>query len=1337
MNWTQPALAGALSLLPVAADVLWQDDFREPLRYETWGPRAWTIADGRCAFRVGLTTARLVTTLPPLTEAQIEAEVSLAQRNGTQWTTAGLSLYMDPGNHWQLMLVEAPGAERRYFELIENLKGVHQAQSHAGTVRTRLEAEDTGGLASWDYGRRYRLNLSISPDRIEGTITDPESGEFWRRTFSFSRGVALKQGRPALLATGKIGSFHSLRVTGTPGPPGETLTLKPGRAGTLALLKDPENAVAPELARAFEAAGYGVTLVDWDELGPKRLPHGELDLLVLADARRLSLGARDEMLALLHGAGKVMAIGAPALSELSVRTPDGWREPADWSAAYAQRLERVPLVIAPDAWRRSAMAPEQPSQIEPDPDQGERCWKITTDLRGWDTFRAEIAGAFGPDRELLVFEAKGDENTPQMAIECVEQDGSRWLAGLDLGADWQTYVLRPRDFPYWKDSDARGRGGPGDRLRPEAMEIMAVGLAGSHAPKAKDGPHTYWVRGLSTAAAADMPDPDFTIPDIEALCPSYKLYPMNEIAHLRRSDSTPGAPALRWTRPGYSPVWRERGRGLNRGRSWRWVPIQDAFDAGGRKRGSLISLMIGDGSFPNAVWANVGVADPQDALDKSLLQMVVSAAERMTHGCFLLEGGAELFSYLPGESITLGARAVNTSDSERELTLAATVTDADGGTAFRQETQVTVPPGRARDASWEWRPRDFDPRGYVVTATLRESGEPVDRITHRVEALRSTPAGRDEFVRVEGSNFMLGEEKWFFKGINYRPSWVAGYPHLNLNARECYDPEITERDLAFLESIGINALSAVHALAPPDPDDRLAYRDQLDFLDRCDRHGIKCFFIVPHGRPYQGADVEKVKDYITRSGLKDHPAIMCWELAWEPITGPWDNGMDFMLDDWNAWVVERYGSIDNAVADWAFDPGRTDDGKLPIPTSQMCNTPGEWHRYVAALRRGFSDIISAKYRDVARPLREWDPQHLISFRGGACGIPSGHRFAHVHSVGVAKHMDFLNPEGYNLQTRGWAETTPPDDLRRGGLVTLYYRFISREKPVVWMEFGHTVNGYQQEWAPELVHISRTKLEHQRQEYENFYAMIIESGARGAAPWWLPGGFRLGEKSDFGIIEPDGTPRPACEVLRKYHPQFDDVVHRPPTRVMEVDFDARCADGWEIYSPQYLEAAEDGEVVALRSPGTDTDSATCPLTAVGGGECTGRNPPQFLNAEFNRIELKVGDEPWRAIGAGETIPAKRGAPVLCRASVGNIGEAKWLAPGDGEDAGRVFLGGRPDYGLQFRAPIAADTPFLADARVGQFTLVPAIEGEITLSFEMVSAGRAHFGERRTVVIAAAG
>ncbi len=1339
MRYLLPALPLMCSLcLSAVADVVWEDDFLAPARYELHGPRAWDIAAGRCRFKPAAGDARLLALTPLLAEATIEADITLDSRAGSTWSYAGLCLFSDPQNHWQLMLVAGPDG-RRYMELIERLEGVHQAQSGAGSKATLLAGELRGELREWEYGESYHLSLVLSPTAIVGRVTDTASGSYWEREYALEKRPAVKSGRPGLVASSMAGQFASFRAEGRPGLAGETLDLTRGEVGTVAILRDREGPVASGLAEAFGDAGFGVTQVGWEDLSARRLPADELDLLVLADARTLPLAARDELVAALHSGGKVLCIGAPALAELMAPTPVGFRGESDWKAAYIHRLPRTAIAVAPGQWTRASDAAEGTDAILLDPAEGESCWKITCDLQNWTTWGAEVPGVFSEDNGVLVFDAKGDADTGQMVVELNEEDGSRWIVCVDLTPGWRSYALRPEDFPYWEDSTSEGRGGPGDKVRPGNVRRLVLGLARSHNSQVLPGPHTYWVRGLSSSSAQGLPEASFSVPEVEALCPSYKLYPMDSIATLRAATEQ-GVLAndleLPWTAPGFSPVWRERGRGFDRGRQWRWVPLLEAYDAEGRKRGALLSLTIGDGAFPNSIWANAAVVDPQDALQPALLPCLVETARAMVRGSFLLEAGAELFSYRPGEEVRLGAEVLNAGKEPGRAHVDLRIVAADGEEVHRQSADLEIRPGWSSEAKWTWRPEEWRPGGYEVIVSLSGAGRPVDSIRHHLDAALPPSEDPRDFVRVEGSDFMLGDEKWFFNGINYRPNWVGGYPHLNLIARECYDPEIIERDLAWMESTGINAISAVHALAPPDPEHPTAFRDQQDFLDRMLRHGIRCFFIVPHGRPYQGEDAHKLMAYIESAGLKHHPAVMCWELAWEPIVGPWGDGLEPMVQDFNDWIEERYGSIANAVADWGFAPPPDKAGLVPTPTTEQCTVHGDWDRYVAAFRRAFSDIISRKYRDVVLPLRRWDPLHLISFRGGACGIPEGHRFAHIHSVGVARLMDFLNPEGYNLQTGGWAVPTLPEDIRRGGLVTLYYRYISREKPIVWMEFGFTVNGFKSPWTPERVRIDPARLELQEREYAAFYDMILESGSRGAAPWWLPGGFRLGENSDFGILEPDGTERPACRVLRKYLPLFEQVSHPQPTTVMELDLDRHYPDAWKLYSDQYLAAVQAKEVVALRSAGTGTDSATCPLTAVGGGRCNGHNPPQYLNAEFDALEIKVGEGEWRQVRHGERVLVPAGAAVMCRARIGNIGEAAWLAPDGGEETGRVYLAGREEYGVPFRAALAADTAFLQTGEVPEFELLRAgqVAGEASVSFEMLAEGRSHFGERRAVVFA---
>ena len=62
-----------------------------------------------------------------------------------------------------------------------------------------------------------------------------------------------------IITNGLAGQFSSLRCDAAAGPSRETIALTTGEAGTVAVVQDEGNRVAPGLATAFREAGFGVT----------------------------------------------------------------------------------------------------------------------------------------------------------------------------------------------------------------------------------------------------------------------------------------------------------------------------------------------------------------------------------------------------------------------------------------------------------------------------------------------------------------------------------------------------------------------------------------------------------------------------------------------------------------------------------------------------------------------------------------------------------------------------------------------------------------------------------------------------------------------------------------------------------------------------------------------------------------------------------------------------------------------------------------------------------------------------------------------------------------------
>ena len=84
-----------------------------------------------------------------------------------------------------------------------------------------------------------------------------------------------------------------------------------------------------------------------------------LDLVVLADARRVPREVAQGVVSYLRSRGKLIAIGAPAFSELLVRGPKGYVSADRYAEAIYDGLAKRPMQLAAAGWYRGAMKPAQ------------------------------------------------------------------------------------------------------------------------------------------------------------------------------------------------------------------------------------------------------------------------------------------------------------------------------------------------------------------------------------------------------------------------------------------------------------------------------------------------------------------------------------------------------------------------------------------------------------------------------------------------------------------------------------------------------------------------------------------------------------------------------------------------------------------------------------------------------------------------------------------------------------------------------------------------------------------------------------------------------------------
>jgi hypothetical protein len=287
-------------------------------------------------------------------------------------------------------------------------------------------------------------------------------------------------------------------------------------------------------------------------------------------------------------------------------------------------------------------------------------------------------------------------------------------------------------------------------------------------------------------------------------------------------------------------------------------------------------------------------------------------------------------------------------------------------------------------------------------------------------------------------------------------------------------------------------------------------------------------------------------------------------------------------------------------------------------------------------------------------------------------------------------------------------------------------FTTGGKPILWSEFGQSV------WDSAAKGPSEKLIQKQGEYHELFYRMVLDADADGTAPWWWPGGYRVNERSDFGILNPDGTFRPSANLIRKYAPLMKRQRRLPEAEELFIaDRDAHPGGYWHLTFNEgkeaYQKAREAGKTLRVASQGTGTDSCTVFLAGVGNVPFAADQPLKVLNAEFNVVWVLDVQGQWAEVKSGDTVSVKANAPVMARVSVGNTGEAEWVAPGSNPSrSGTVYLGCVIDSPALTALP--ANTGYLADAMIEEFALTAGISTKTRVSLRMTAKDRAWFGQR---------
>lgn len=1092
-----------------------------------------------------------------------------------------------------------------------------------------------------------------------------------------------------------------------------------------------DGGLVANIGAELTAAGYTVNTISLAGLcDAANLDASTLDLLVLPDSSALPAKSAETIQAFLRGGGDIIALNTPMWRKSLINVGGDWVSRDDYQTSHAGVLpDHILLDFAGTeikGWNRGTNDDTSKTVHElvaDGPAPGQRSLHVDiSNLTSWETFSSpKTKQPFRDGETLTVFSAKGGPTTTQVSIEWDEKDGSRWIAVVALTPEWRKYVLRPEDFQYWISTP--GRGGRGDHFKPENADAMGVGLSMTHTPSVGGGKHEYWIGPFGTAKV----NPEYQEilqaidpPALDTLSPSYKLFDMHDVASLGvRSDQViVGQEKLSLPSVLRSPQPRPKGGGFNKGRDWRWIPLIEGRSADGTWRGTPATLLVNaSGPYKGGVWASFGIGDIEWYKTPAAQKMIREIAERMKTPVWLVDGGTNYYTYFDKQPITAGVRAIS-FEGEHKLTEKVMLDVHNNSTGISERPvawNMTLKPGGIVSKSARLTDAAFPESGYDVTAELVQDGKVIDRVTHETYVWK--PKAVKHFVTVKNGDFMLDGKRWRAEGVNFMPSSGIGtedgeYFEHYLSARS-YDPEVFQRDIGHLKDLGFNAVS-IFVYAGVEKDQNL-----LDLLRRLDLAGIKADLALRPGTPFD-FQWPGVGDIVKNSRLAENDTIFAYDLAWEPMFGHqrdrviWDG-------EWEKWIIERYGSVENAEADWEFAVPRDANGKVTNPTPVQVDNSGPSNAMVAAYRRFLDTLLYKKYGEARRLVRSVDPNHMVSFRMAEAVNPTYHwegRISYDWPY-LAGAVDILSPEAYG-RIGDWEAVKP------GWFQFEWGRLYGHGMPFMWKEMGVSA------WDLSRMQDSDARLQYQAMFYSNFYRLLISAGMDGVFHWWYPGGFRYGENSDYGIINPDGTDRAVTKVIREKAPEF---LNGPPAKTpnywITVDRDA-YPDGisgvYDKVKDQFWKAIEQGLTPGLRTTGTGTDSSNCPLIAVGNTQCNGVNPPKYLDAAIDAVEIQNSKGKWVAVEKGGSVKVNRRRLVMARIEFTNLGEAKLLASGNDNKIGAVYIAVM-DGTSERRAVLPQEVPHLRSLEVKDIVLAP--EGlsnskQLVITFD--ANARTRFGEK---------
>ncbi len=1001
-------------------------------------------------------------------------------------------------------------------------------------------------------------------------------------------------------------------------------------------------------------------------------------LIIIAGADTVPNTVRDAIPGYLANKGRILTLGGPAFSNTTYELDGNWYSKEDFLYTSLLRLGSSQRQTIFDTTK--ADTPSKP-YISKDGDSAapviafgnfdlDTASPGTTDsklqmrfstsyLRNWDYFTYNFTPTLKNGNTFGFWAKAGDNQTDGMFVELTDKAGSRWTCGVKLSTEWKYYTLTPTNFRWWRDSTATTLTAPDfSQLTKFSMGFALSGYSMGQ------GAHSIC---LSHVEVLEAPPVSTTNLTIDGLAPEYEMYPVTNAASFRTYDNQVFVTDRNYTMP-EELVSRHPGRqgtGYGKLRANRFIPLVEIQDAKGLHSGYLAWMTLfssttnNNGSMEGSVIGGISAVS-NDFYNASGIALVGEVVDAMMLPAYLTQGGTTEYTYIASdtESVSAGGAYV---DLSRVGSTENVVMDIElyrnGESIKKMDSTVCKLIKQSNDIRQSFYNYDLSsgtPDHVVVT--LKIDGRIVDRIEHDIVFWSPKAESDRHYIYKEDGYFKQDGKIINFFGVNYMPSYgvadTATIPNVGTTFEHyihsaAYDPEVIHDDLLHIKDMGMNAVSVfIHAQGADS-------NNMLDLIRQCDELGIYVDLSIRSGNSDNRATgdflyftKENAEKLIVPQHFSEVDNIIAYDICWERAMGSYaasgDLGRYIYDAQWRQWILDQYGSVEHAEALWGCKAPRNSAGLVVGPDDNTFGNPTDSQaKMIAAYYRFLDDVIADDFNATFTYMRQFDNNHLYSFRMSMSGSPSVSPVNGRYDFqSLAGAVDLMEPEGYAL------DANSDVSMLQIPFANAYARYTMPDAPVVWKEYGKS------SWTGSNFTDNSLSLENTANYYRRVLEYAYKSYTSGMFCWYYAGGFRIGENSDYGILNPDGSDRPCTTVLRQYAPLFISQGERQTTgeKLISIERDEKNPRG--IYD-MFLKIKD--QLANLFNTGKTFDFINSQQTtfgekfyaedvvdmAVGGTKTDGAYPLKYVNGMVKDFQTYEKD--------GKT---------YARVTVCNTGHAAW-------------------------------------------------------------------------------